>query len=62
MTAVVNYNKAVKLATELGDNATRELLEGILRDEDGHVNEIEEKLDQIKQMGVQNFLAIQAGE
>jgi bacterioferritin len=62
MTAVTNYNRAVKLATDLGDNATREILAGILKDEDGHVNEIEEKLDQIKQMGVQQFLAIQAGE
>jgi bacterioferritin len=62
MTTVASYNSAVKLATEVGDNATREILEGILKDEDGHVNEIEEKLDQIKQMGVQHFLAIQAGE
>ncbi len=62
MTAVGNYNKAVKLATDLGDNATKEILEGNLKDEDRHVNEIEEKLDQIKQMGIQNFLAIQAGE
>ena len=62
MTAVANYNRAVKLATDLGDNATREMLAGILKDEDGHVNEIEEKLGQIKQMGVQQFLAIQAGE
>ena len=62
MTAVAGYNSAVKMAADVGDNATREILEGILRDEDGHVNEIEEKLDQIKQMGVQHFLAIQAGE
>ena len=62
MTAVANYNNAVKLAMDVGDNATREILEGILKDEDGHVNEIEERLDQIKQMGVQHFLAIQAGE
>jgi bacterioferritin len=62
MTTVANYNSAVKLAMDVGDNATREILEGILKDEDGHVNEIEEKLDQIKQMGVQNFLAIQADE
>jgi bacterioferritin len=62
MTAVANYNHAVKLAADLGDNATREILEGILKDEDGHVNEIEEKLDQIKQMGVQQFLATQVGE
>jgi bacterioferritin len=62
MTAVANYNSAVKLAAEVGDNAPREILEGILKDEDGHVNELEEKLDQIKQMGVPHFLAIQAGD
>ena len=62
MTTVANYNSAVKLAADVGDNATREILEGILKDEDDHVNEIEEKLDQIRQMGVQLFLATQAGE
>jgi bacterioferritin len=62
MATVANYNSAVKLAMDVGDNATREILEGILKDEDRHVNEIEEKLDQIKQMGVQHFLAIQVGE
>lgn len=62
MTAVANYNKVVKLATDLGDNATRDILQGILKDEDRHVNEIEEKLDQIKQMGIQHFLATQVGE
>ena len=46
----------------MGDNATKELLEDILKDEDGHVNVIEEKQDQIKQMGLQQFLAIQTGE
>jgi bacterioferritin len=59
MTAVADYNNAVKLATDLGDNATKEILEGILKDEDGHVNEIEEKLVQIEQMGIQLFLAAQ---
>lgn len=62
MTAVANYNNAIKLAADAGDNATRDILEEILTDEDGHVNEIEEQLDQIQQMGVQHFLAIQAGE
>jgi bacterioferritin len=62
MTAVKNYNRAVKVATDVGDNATSEMLKGILKDEDGHVNDIEEKLDQIKQMGLQNFLANQSGE
>ena len=59
MTAVKNYNKAIKLAVDVGDNATKEILEGILKDEDSHVNEIEEKRDQIDQMGIQNFLATQ---
>ena len=62
MSAVAGYNSAVKLATEVGDNATREILEGILKDEDGHVSGIEEKTDQIEQMGIQQFLAIQTGE
>jgi len=62
MMAAKNYNHAVKVAREVGDNATAEMLEGILKDEDNHINEIEEKLDQIKQMGVQNFLATQVGE
>ena len=62
MTAVGSYNRAIKLATELGDNATRELLDGILKDEDVHVNEIEGKLDQITQMGIQQFLSAQVGD
>ncbi len=62
MTAVKNYNKAIQVTMDAGDNATKELLESILKDEDAHVNQIEEKLDQVKQMGIQNFLAIQAGD
>ena len=62
MGAVQNYNAAITLAVEVGDNATKEMLEGILSDEDAHVDEIEEKLDQIAQMGIQNFLALQAAE
>jgi bacterioferritin len=60
MGAVQSYNAAIKLAVEVGDNATKEMLDGILSDEDAHVDEIEEKLDQIAQMGIQNFLALQA--
>ena len=62
MTAVASYNRAIKLAADLGDNATRDILEGILKDEDRHVNEIEGQLDQIKQMGIQQFLGAQVGE
>jgi len=39
----------------------RELLESILKDEDAHIDGIEEIQDQIKQMGLGIFLSIQVG-
>jgi bacterioferritin len=53
------YNAAVKEAAELGDNGTRELLEDILKEEEDHIDWIEAQLDQIKQMGIQNYLVEQ---
>lgn len=55
--AVKGYNETIKLAVEVGDNGTRELLESILRDEEGHVDWIEAQLDQISQIGIKNYLA-----
>lgn len=57
--AVKAYNAAIVLAGNVKDYATREILEQILKDEDGHVDEIEAIQDQIKQMGLQIFLSIQ---
>jgi len=57
--AVSGYNAGVKLAAELVDNGSRELMESILKDEEDHVDWIEAQLDQIKQMGLQNYLAEQ---
>ena len=57
MGAVKAYNAAIKLAGDVNDFATRELLDSILQDEDGHVDWIEEQQDQIKHMGVQIYLA-----
>jgi bacterioferritin len=57
--AIKSYNAAIVLAGELKDYATREVLESILKDEDGHIDEIEAILDQIGQMGLQVFLSIQ---
>ena len=54
-----SYNQAVKLAVELNDDVTRSLLESILEDEEAHIDWLEAQLDQIKQMGVQNYLARQ---
>lgn len=54
--AVKNYNDDIIFAGEVGDYGTRELLESILKDEEGHIDEIEAQLDQIKQMGIQIYL------
>ena len=57
--AIRGYNESVRLAVELGDNGTRELLESILKDEEEHIDLIEAQLDQIKQMGAPQYLAEQ---
>jgi bacterioferritin len=61
MGAVTEYNKAIKLAGEVNDFATREILEHILSDEDRHIDEIEELQDQIKHMTLGIFLTTQTG-
>lgn len=57
--AIRGYNESIRLAVEVGDNGTRELLEGILKEEEDHIDWIEAQLDQIKQMGPQNYLVEQ---
>jgi len=59
--AVKSYNEGIRLAVEVGDNGTRELLESILKDEEDHIDWLEAQLDQIKQMGIQNYLVEQIG-
>jgi bacterioferritin len=55
--AIKAYNEAIKQAGEIGDFATREVLESILNDEDRHIDEIEALQDQIGQMSLQVFLS-----
>ena len=57
--AIKNYNEGIRLALELGDNGSRELMDSILKDEEDHIDWIEAQLDEIKQMGVQNYLVEQ---
>ncbi len=54
-----NYNESIKLCAELGDDGTKNLLERILKDEEGHIDWLEAQLDQIEQTGTQNYLAQQ---
>ena len=60
LSAVASYNAAVKQAAELVDNGTRDLLQSTLNDEEAHVDWIEAQLEQIAQMGIQNYLSDQA--
>ena len=53
------YNEAIHLTDEASDAATRDLLESILKEEDGHVDWLEEQLDQIAQLGVPLYLSTQ---
>jgi bacterioferritin len=61
MGAIKSYNEAIVLAGEVRDYATREILEKILKDEDRHIDQIEELQDQIAQMSLQIFLSTQVG-
>jgi bacterioferritin len=59
--AIKQYNAAIQQALDLSDNGTRELLDSILKDEEDHLDLIEAQLDQIEQMGIQNYLTEQVG-
>lgn len=58
--AIVKYNKGISLAVKEDDNGTRTLLEKHLRDEEEHLEWLKAQRDQLKQMGLQNYLANQA--
>jgi len=59
--AVKAYNEGIRLAVEVGDNGTRELLGAILKDEEAHIDWLETQLGQIDQIGIQNYLVEQLG-
>jgi bacterioferritin len=57
--AIKMYNASIRQAAELGDNGTRELLQSILKEEEAHIDRLEAQIEQIKQMGIQVYLAEQ---
>lgn len=59
-TAIDSYNDAIKLAHELEDQGTVDLLTKILKMEEGHVDWAEIQKSQIEQMGLQNYLVNQS--
>jgi bacterioferritin len=59
--AVRAYNAAIRLAHEVDDQATVDLLTTILKMEEGHVAWAETQRAQIDQMGLEGYLSNQAG-
>jgi bacterioferritin len=57
--AVAEYNDYIAVARKHGDNASADLLEALLKDEEEHVDFLEAQLGMIKELGVANYLAQQ---
>jgi bacterioferritin len=57
--AVAMYNHAINVSTAEGDNASRELFERLLKDEEAHVDWLEAQLHQIKEIGYERYLSQQ---
>ena len=60
--AAAMYNRAIELARQESDNASRELFERLLKDEEEHVDFLEAQLHQIKEMGYERYLSQQISE
>ncbi|MBV9342215.1 MAG: bacterioferritin [Acidobacteria bacterium] len=60
--AVAMYNRAIETAQRHADNASRELFERLLRDEEKHVDWLEAQLHQIDEMGYERYLSQQISE
>jgi bacterioferritin len=57
--AVQAYNAAIRMAHEVQDQATADLLTEILKMEEGHVDWGQTQRDQIAQMGLESYLSVQ---
>jgi bacterioferritin len=60
--AVGMYNEAIRICREEGDNASADLFEKLLKDEEQHVDWLEEQLHQIKEIGYERYLSQQIRE
>jgi len=60
LNVVRTYNDAIKLAHDVADEGSVELLTTILKMEEDHVDWVEIQQAQIEQMGIENYLVNQA--
>ncbi len=58
--AIHAYNAAIRLAHDVDDQASVDLLTNILKMEEGHVDWAEQQRSQIEQMGLENYLVNQS--
>jgi bacterioferritin len=59
ISAVAQYNAAIRTARDEGDNASRELFERLLKDEEEHVDWLEAQMHQIGEIGYERYLTQQ---
>lgn len=59
---VKSYNESIDLCAKAKDGGSRELLEHILEESEGHVDWLESQLHVIKEIGLENYLSEQMGE
>ena len=60
--AVAMYNRFVQIARDEADNASRELFERLLKDEEEHVDWLEAQVYQIGEIGYERYLSQQIKE
>jgi bacterioferritin len=62
MQAFSAYNDGVKLATDLKDNTSREIMQKILTESEDSIDWLETQISRIDKVGLENYLAQQMGE
>ncbi|MBI1955042.1 MAG: bacterioferritin [Acidobacteria bacterium] len=60
--AFANYNTAIRVCAEEGDNTSRDLFQKLLADEEEHIDFLEAQLSLMKEIGLPNYLAQQMHE
>ena len=56
--AVALYNRLIELAVKKGDQGTADFLKKLLKDEEGHIDELESHQDKIRDMGLQVYVSV----
>jgi len=57
---IAGYREGVKVAEAAGDYVTADLFKAILAEEEGHLDHLETQMKMIEDMGMENFLQLNA--